>query len=222
LNLAHRDGREDPKPLVPGERYRVEVPLTGTAYAFPAGHRVQVALSGAYWPIIWPSPEPATLTLTTGISQLLLPVRRPAAAAGVELPEAVSAEPSPATVLRQGRVERSVSAGPVTGEVTHRLYVDGGVFGDWGKFRLEDIGLEMGHVFERNYRIHPDKPNSARATMTQSYDMARGDWRVTINAGAEMTSTGKTFELTAWLEALEGDTVVCRRDWRSSIPRRHV
>jgi putative CocE/NonD family hydrolase len=222
LNLAHRDGREEPKPLVPGERYRVEVPLTGTAYAFPAGHRVRVALSGAYWPIVWPSPEPTTLTLTTGISQLRLPVRRLAAEAGIELPEAVSAEPSPATVLRQGRVERSVSTDPVTGEVTHRLYVDGGVFGDWGKFRLEDIGLDMGHVFERNYRIHPDEPNSARATMTQSYDMARGDWRVTIHAGAEMTSTGKTFELTAWLEALEGDTVICRRDWRSSIPRRHV
>jgi putative CocE/NonD family hydrolase len=222
LNLAHRDGREEPKPLVPGERYRVEVQLTGTAYAFPAGHRVRVALSGAYWPIVWPSPEPTTLTLTTGISQLRLPVRRPAAEAGIELPEAVSAEPSPATVLRQGRVERSVSVDPVTGEVTHRLYVDGGVFGDWGKFRLEDIGLDMGHVFERNYRIQPDEPNSARATMTQSYDMARGDWRVTINAGAQMTSTGKAFELTAWLEALEGDTVVCRRDWRSSIPRRHV
>jgi uncharacterized protein len=222
LNLAHRRGREDPKPLVPGERYRVEVQLTGTAYAFPAGHRVQVALSGAYWPIVWPSPEPATLTLTTGISQLRLPVRRTAAEAAIELPEAVSAQPSPATVLRQGRVERSVSADPVTGDVTHRLYVDGGVFGDWGKFRLEDIALEMGHVFERNYRIHPNEPNSARATMTQSYDMARGDWRVSINAGAEMTSTGKTFELTAWLEALEGDTVVCRRDWRSSIPRKHV
>jgi hypothetical protein len=222
LNLAHRDGREEPKPLVPGERYRVEVPLTGTAYAFPAGHRVRVALSGAYWPIVWPSHEPTTLTLTTGISQLRLPVRRSAAEAGIDLPAAVSAEPSPATVLRQGRVERSVSTDPVTGEVTHRLYVDGGVFGDWGKFRLEDIGLEMGHVFERNYRIHPDEPNSARATMTQSYDMARGDWRVTIHAGAEMTSTGKAFELTAWLEALEGDTVICRRDWRSSIPRRHV
>jgi uncharacterized protein len=222
LNLAHRDGREEPKPLVPGERYRVEVQLTGTAYAFPAGHRVRVALSGAYWPIVWPSPEPTTLTLTTGSSHLRLPVRRPAAEAGIELPEAVSAEPSPATVLRQGRVERSVSTDPVTGEVTHRLYVDGGVFGDWGKFRLEDISLDMGHVFERNYRIHPDQPNSARATMTQSYAMARGDWRVTINAGAEMTSTGKAFELTAWLEALEGDTVICRRDWRSSIPRRHV
>jgi hypothetical protein len=226
LNLAHREGREAPKPLVPGERYRVEVQLTGTGYAFPPGHRLEVALSSAYWPIVWPSPEAATLTVTTGISQLLLPVRPAQAAAGaeaeVELPEAVSAEPSPATVLRRGRVERSVSTDPVTGEVTHRLYVDGGVFGDWGRFRLEDIGLEMAHVFERTYKIHPDAPNSAHAGMTQSYEMARGDWRVTINTGAEMSSSEETFELSAWLEALEGDTVVCRRDWRSSTPRRHV
>jgi hypothetical protein len=96
------------------------------------------------------------------------------------------------------------------------------VFGDWGRFRLDDIGMEMGHVFERNYSIHPERPNSARATMTQSYDMARGDWRVRIEAGAEMTSSAQAFELNAWLEAYEGDTVVCRREWRSSIPRRQV
>jgi putative CocE/NonD family hydrolase len=224
LNLTHREGRESPKPLVPGERYRVEVQLTGTAYAFPAGHRIRLALSSAYWPIVWPSPAVATVTLTAGSSQLLLPVRRSESpsSAPPQMPEAVCAEPSAVTVLRQGRVERSVSTDPSTGEVTHRLYVDGGVFGDWGKFRLEAIDLEMGHVFERNYRIHPDRPNSARATMTQSYEMARGDWQVRINAGAEMTSTSEAFELSAWLEALEGDTVVCRRDWRSSIPRRRV
>jgi hypothetical protein len=37
-----------------------------------------------------------------------------------------------------------------------------------------------------------------------------------------MTSTAGHFELAAWLEALEGDTVICRRDWRSSIPRRQM
>ncbi len=224
LNLTHRDGREAPKPLVPGEFYRVEVPLTGTAYAFPAGHRIRLALSSAYWPIVWPSPEPVTLTLITGGSRLILPVRAPESGSRppLEMPEAVCAEPSTATVLRQGRVERSVTSDPSTGVVNHRLYVDGGVFGDWGKFRLEAIDLEMGHVFDRNYRIHPDLPNSACATMTQSYEMGRGDWRVKINAGAEMSSTVHAFELTAWLEALEGDTVICRRDWRSRIPRRQV
>jgi putative CocE/NonD family hydrolase len=221
LNLTHRDSREAPTPLTPGKRYRVEVQLTGTAYAFPPGHRIRLALSTAYWPILWPSPVPASVTLTTGVSQLLLPVRRPepSSTPPVTLPEAVSSVPSPVTVLRHGRVERSVTTDQITGEVRHRLFVDGGVFGNWGRFRLENIDLEMGHVFERNYSIHPDDPNSARATMTQSYEMARGDWQVKVNAGAEMTSTSETFELNAWLEAFEGGTSVCRREWRSSIPR---
>jgi putative CocE/NonD family hydrolase len=224
LNLTHRDSHEAPAPLVPGRRHRVEVQLTGTAYAFPAGHRIRLSVSNAYWPIIWPSPAPATLTLTTGASKLLLPVRRPETRSTppVALPDAVSSVPSPATVLRQGRIERSVTTDQITGNVTHRLYVDGGVFGDWGKFRLEAIDLEMGHVFERIYSIHPDAPNSARATMTQSYEMGRGDWQVRVNAGAEMTSTADTFELTAWIEAFEGDTALCRREWRSSIPRTHM
>jgi putative CocE/NonD family hydrolase len=224
LNLTHRDSREAPTPLVPGKRYRVEVQLTGTAYAFPAAHRLRLALSTAYWPILWPSPRAATVAITTGISQLLLPVRQPEppSKTPLQLPEAVASEPSPATVLRQGRVERSVTTDQITGYVSHRLYVDGGVFGDWGKFRLEGIDMDMGHVFERIYSIHPDDPNSAHATMTQSYEMGRGDWQVKITAGAEMTSAATSFELTAWIEAFEDDAVICRREWRSTIPRTHV
>ena len=47
------------------------------------------------------------------------------------------------TILRKGLIERSVTIDQITGGVSHRLYLDGGIFGDWGKFRLDDIGLEM-------------------------------------------------------------------------------
>jgi len=224
LNLTQRDGRETPQALVQGQRYRVDVQLTGTAYAFPAGHRIRLALSNAYWPILWPSPEAVTLTVFTGVSQLLLPVRTPepgAAACGPN-PEPVSAAQSPVTVLRKGRVERSVNVDQISQEVSHRLYIDGGVFGDWGKFRLDDIGMEMGHVFERIYSIKPDDPNSARAVMTQSYDMGRGGWQVKIDAGAEMNSTPSLFELKSWIEAYEDGTSVFRRDWTRRIPRTQV
>jgi len=224
LNLTQRESRETPTRLDVGHRYRVKVQLTATAYAFPRGHRIRLAVSTAYWPLIWPSPEPVTLTLFTGASQLLLPVR--AAQSSDEelrpLPEPVSASPSPATVLRKGRVERTVTLDQVTREVSHRLYVDGGVFGDWGKFRLDDIQMDIGHVFERIYRIQPDDPNSAYASMTQSYDMGRGDWQTKVLAGAEMTSTASTFELKAWIEAYEGEKAIFRKDWSSSIPRNHL
>jgi uncharacterized protein len=221
LNLTQRDGRETAVPTQIGKRYRVQVSLYGTGYAFPRGHRLRVAVSTAYWPIIWPSPEPVTLTVFTGKSQLNLPVRtpQPGDATLPPLPQPEAATPSSVTVLREGRVERTVSVDRVTGEVNHRLYTDGGVFGAWGKFRLDAIGLEMGHTYERNYRIRPNDPNSARATMTQSYEMGRGDWQIRVDAGAEMTSTATTFELTAWLEAFEGGKSVCRREWRSSHPR---
>ena len=172
LNLRHRDSREAPAAIVPGERYRVDVELTGTAYAFAPGHRIRLALSNAYWPILWPSPQPAVVTLYTGVSQLLLPVREPEPA-NVEshpLPPPASATASPVTVVRPGRIERGVTLDQLSGEVTHRLYIDGGVFGPSGKFRLEDIGVELAHVFERIYRIKPDDPNSAHATMNQTYE----------------------------------------------------
>jgi len=55
------------------------VELDDIAHAFAAGHRIAVAVSTTYWPIAWPSPELATLTLETGTSVLTLPVRPPRA-----------------------------------------------------------------------------------------------------------------------------------------------
>lgn len=219
LNLTQRNGREQPSPVVPGERCRVHVSLYGTGYVFRPGHRLRVALSTAYWPIIWPAPEPVTLTVFSGASKLHLPVRRSDEVEAPRMPEATAATPSKATVLRPGRVERSVITDPQTGEVDHYLFTDGGVFGAWGKFRLDAIGMEMSHLYERHYKIRPDDPNSACATMTQTYEMGRGKWQTRIETGAQMTSTATTFELSAWLEAFEGEQRICRRDWKSSIPR---
>jgi uncharacterized protein len=224
LNLTHRESRETPTLLVPGQRYRVAVQLSATAYAFPPGHRIRLAISNAYWPILWPSPQPVTLTLFTGTSQLHLPVRseEPGAAELPAYPEALSAAPSPMTIVRKGCIERSVSLDQITGEVTHRLFIDGGVFGDCGKVRLDDIDVEIGHVFERIYRIKAHEPNSAYAGMTQAYEMGRGEWQVKVNAGAEMTSSASMFELNAWIEAYEGTVSIFRKQWRSSIPRNHL
>ncbi|HEV7139403.1 MAG TPA: CocE/NonD family hydrolase [Steroidobacteraceae bacterium] len=224
LNLSQRDSRESPSAPMPAERYRIAIQMTGTAYAFPAGHRLRLALSTAYWPVIWPSPEPVKLSVFTGASALELPVRQPQAdddsVAALPPPEAAPA--SGMTVLREGRLERSVTHDQVGGEVTHRLFIDGGTFGPWGKLRLEGNGTEMSHVYERLYSIRPGDPLSARAVMIQSCELGRGSWQVRIDTRAEMTSTRETFELDAWVEAREGSEVLCRREWKASIPRTDV
>ena len=78
LNLTHRNGHEKPELLATGERYRVRIQLNDAGSMFPSGHRVRLAISTAYWPMIWPCPERATLQIFGGA--LDLPVRQSAAA----------------------------------------------------------------------------------------------------------------------------------------------
>ena len=102
LNLTHRESHEHPTPLQPGRRYRVRLQLNDVGQAFPAGHRIRLALSTAYWPTAWPAPEPVTLTLYAGASTLTLPVRPPdpADATLPPLPPVETAPPLPVTALR--------------------------------------------------------------------------------------------------------------------------
>jgi uncharacterized protein len=107
LNLTHRDGHETPSPLTVGRHYRVRIQLNDAGAVFPTGHRIRLALSTTYWPMIWPSPEKATLTIFGGT--LDLPVRPTRAADALPpLPGAETATPERPTVVRPGvvRIDR--------------------------------------------------------------------------------------------------------------------
>ena len=84
LNLTHRNGDESPEELVPGERYTVRVRLNVIGQAVEAGHRLRLALSPTWWPMVWPQPVDAPLVVAPGGSTLSLPVltRDAAARAG--------------------------------------------------------------------------------------------------------------------------------------------
>src|SRR4029077_7037757 len=73
LNLTHRESHANPTALEPGRKYRVEVPMTEAGHVFAAGERLRVSLLTCYWPMVWPSPEPATLTVFAGESEIALP-----------------------------------------------------------------------------------------------------------------------------------------------------
>lgn len=75
MNLTHGDSHEFPTHLVTGKEYTIKIPLRDIAYVVPAGHRLRVAISTTYWPLVWPSPEPVCLSLKTAQSYLSLPVR---------------------------------------------------------------------------------------------------------------------------------------------------
>src|SRR5207302_3799939 len=56
LNLTHRDGHENPALLASEEHYQVRILLNDMGSVFPPGHKVGLAISTDYWPMIWPTP----------------------------------------------------------------------------------------------------------------------------------------------------------------------
>ncbi|MGR3197292.1 MAG: CocE/NonD family hydrolase, partial [Paracoccus sp. (in: a-proteobacteria)] len=75
LNLAHRDGHARPQPMEPGKPTKVRVALNACGHRFAAGHRIRLSVGTAYWPIVWPAPYAATLTLDLSGACLSLPRR---------------------------------------------------------------------------------------------------------------------------------------------------
>ena len=103
LNLTHRDGHETPLPLITGQRYQVRIQLNDAAVVFPVGHKVRLAVSTTYWPMVWPAPTEATVTLFGGT--IVLPIRTAKAIDALPpLSEPEMALPEQPTVLREGVV----------------------------------------------------------------------------------------------------------------------
>jgi hypothetical protein len=192
LNLTHRDGHERPAPLVPGQRYRVRMQLNDAGSAFPAGHRIRIALSTTYWPMIWPAPEIATVTVFGG--SLELPVRTPGALDALlsPLPAAETALPEPVTQVRDGTV------------------------------RIDRLGLELGVKTSFGAHVDEDDPLSAMVEVQQTQTVSRDPWRVRIDTQMRMSCTRGMFLLRASMRACEGDVEVCSRTWDCSVPRNLV
>ena len=85
-----------------GRRYQVRLQLNDAGAAFPAGHRIRLAFSTTYWPMIWPAPDKATVTIHAG--SLDLPVRPRRAEILPPLPPPQTAPPEKVAHVGPGTV----------------------------------------------------------------------------------------------------------------------
>ncbi|MCB1311893.1 MAG: CocE/NonD family hydrolase [Sedimentitalea sp.] len=214
LNLTHRDGSAEPHPLTPGRPCEITLALDHIAYRVPKGHRLRVAVSSAYWPLVWPSPETAELTLTAG--QLDLPVRARAPKDEWTFPPPVADTPWQTETLRPAAHVRRIETDLLSG-MAHLIIED-----DFGKLRDADHGLISGTIARERWSIHPDDPLSARGACHWTHEMGRGAWSLRTETRCEMWSDASHFHLTARLEAFENDALVLERDVEDSIPRDHI
>ncbi|MCO5162361.1 MAG: CocE/NonD family hydrolase [Mesorhizobium sp.] len=214
LNLTHRTSHEFPQPLVPGEPANATVILDQCAYRVPAGHRLRVSISTAYWPAIWPSPEPVAVTLHAGT--LSLPVRPPVDRAEWTFPEPEAAPAWKIEQMRKAsserRIERDLESGLVTVIVAN----------DFGEARDLEHGLITGSRMSERWTIRPDDPLSAAAEIWWEQTLSRGDWSVRTEARSSMRSDAGAFHLAARLEAWESLDRVFERDFADTVARQHI
>jgi len=215
LNLTHRDGHEEPTPLEPGRRYQVRLRLNEIAQRFYPGHRIRLAISSSYWPLAWPSPEPACLTLYPEGCRLHLP-RRHGQDEDKHLRNLGSARRAPApahTLLAPAKREWQVIHNLARNEVT----LD--VVNNDPLLRLDDIGLAFGRDVEECYSFRNNRYDTVRGEVMQERRFERPGWHVRTVTRTVLTSTNKAFLIRATLDAYEGDVRVFAKSWDEEIPR---
>src|SRR5262249_55266552 len=150
--------------------------LSSISHVFAAGHRVRLSLASADWPLAWPPPRRAVLTLyhdVTHPSHLVLPVIPPRQP---ELPDPIFAQPDlPIAPARSedGPKEYTVHHNMVDGATTLTVRTA-------GRTSLPEHDLTMSETNEKELSIREDDPLSCTAEMRRHLEWERTDWHIVI------------------------------------------
>src|SRR5581483_134090 len=125
--------------------------LNDLGVVLPAGHKVRLAFSTTYWPMIWPALESATLQILAGTLDLPQRPPRRTDAMLTPFPAPESAPPEKPTLLQRNGVRIE---------------------------RIDRIGLELGAQSASRYHIGEDDPLSATAELRRTLTMARDAWNI--------------------------------------------
>jgi putative CocE/NonD family hydrolase len=221
LNLTHRRSHEGPEPLTPGAIEAIRVSLRPAGYRFLPGHRIRVSVASSAWPVVWPSPDPATFELHAGPetpSRLILPVIPPAGGPGdVSVPTYKTTPPELPVIGSEGHADPPIwriTEDVIDGTVTVTIH-DGG----------EDV-LDDGRRLYAAETLELTASDSTPAVATMAADVVyrwqEHTFSAEIRARSRQTSDRDTFDLSVELDVDVDGEAFFRRAWRESIPRRLV
>jgi hypothetical protein len=197
LNMTHRDGHVAPRALERGRAYDVTVPLNFTAHRFKKGARIRIAVSESLWPLVWPSPEVATLTLDLAATRLELPVRpRPPSEAPMPI---ASTPPRPSDPAAWPVMEITEARGAAR------------IVETWPK--SEDVVPDISETVSGSgpnvvLAMRAGEPSSCDWRAEQSAGFKRPGWDIAIRAEVAIRASAAHFEVAERLWAsLNGETM---------------
>lgn len=201
FSLNHKDDQANPRDLVPGQRYQTRVPLNYIAHAFLPGHRLRVAVSTNYWPMMMPAPDAVTLTLFTEGCYLELPVRPIGLAEpAFEIAPPEKAPHAPGHVAREGTSRRELRLDIATGDTTLINTKDS------GGYHFSEIGVTADCRVIETYRIKANDPLSYHVEINYEQTLIGPDWKARTVSVTSLRAQKDVFRISARIDAYDGGT----------------
>jgi len=216
MNGTHRESAREPKAIVPGKPFELDIEMHFTSWVFPKGHRIRLAVNNAQWPMLWPTPEPMTTELRLGPSRLVLPVvpfekrlvpdflppAKDPQFAGYESLEG-------GTTSGYGEIS-SVDRNPQTGLAVAKATNGGGTRFPWGTER----------TFETiRYEVKDDAPADARVLGTHRMEVDLPGRKLVWDAELSFRSDRENFLYSYRRRLTENGKLVREKAWTQTIPR---
>ena len=155
------------------------------------------------------------MLVCTGISRLCLPVRLPRSEDNNLRP---FAEPEAAPPLRVKILQPEHHNWRVTRDLAEDISKLE-VVNDQGVKYIKDIDLAIGRSAKEWYTYQGDDFNSVKGETLCERSFCRGAWSIRTVTRTVLTSTKRTFNLRAELDAYEGDKRIYSENWDHVIPR---
>ena len=215
-NLALEVNGKRRRRFVPNEARSYDIHFPNIAYRFEKGHRIRLAVSSSYWPIIWPSPKPTKITLHLTNSRLTLPIRRAEEQDDVPISFSGSSNPDHSQtcfVISAPSVERRADIDAVNNFRMIRLQEP------LKRLHFNKIDLEVGVETLVEHKITSNEPNSASTRCEHRLHLSRPNWTVEVISITELTSTENTYNPTGSIEVRENGEICFRRQWAPVISR---
>lgn len=214
-NLALTDDLQTPMPFETGQTNSCRLLFHNTAYRFEKGHRIRLALSSTYWPMIWPSPVCAHIALYLSDMCLKLPVRSATAdESSIMFPAAEKSQSLESHVFvtdpslrRESEIENSTGRRLIGWHQPRK-----GV-------KFPKINLTMETETKARHEITETPPYNPSTEYEHELRYFREDWDIRIISKARLTSTDKTYQLNGAIKVTENDRLVFERDWSQVLNR---
>ena len=214
LNLSHRAGSAEPQPMVPGQTEKITLTLDATAYRLRPGHKLRLALSTSYFPLILPPPSDVTATLTLGAAALHLPS---APWQPCDVPEPEAGDPRPDYPrLTPAEDNRTTSFDRTTGQTRVVQSSSSGVRSH------PDHGLTFEDTHKAVWSIKNDDPLSLQGDEETAATRLRDGITTEVIATGRLRTTPTHWRVEARLAAKQDDKIIFEREWAEDIPRDHV